>query len=376
MRKKFFRVYQIKKVFIVGIVLVFAIVLMSKPQAAILSCTQALGRCGRIIVPSLFPFFVCSSLLVGLGFADYMTRFLNPIMKPLFNVPGSGGLALILGVLSGYAVGASTVASLRERNLCSREEGERMLAFCTNSGPLFILGSIGIGVFYNQTLGILLYVTHIIAAITVGFIFRFYKADRTSEVIVYKKKLKVSKPLSEIVTSCVKASAINIFFVCAFVIIFNVFVDLLILVPFQTSTNVIPSFLSGLFEVSIGAVMTGTLPILSMTQKLIMVSFLLGFGGFCVHFQVIGMIAKTDLSIRPYLIGKALCGAFSAIILIILLRFIPLPMKAFLPYGNNITYSPETFENAIRITFFYIGIAAAAMVVLYIITLIVSHKEK
>ena len=80
MKKKFFRVYRLQKILMVVIVLIFAIVLMTKPQAAILSCTQALGRCGRIIVPSLFPFFVCSALLIGLGFADYMTKFLNPIM--------------------------------------------------------------------------------------------------------------------------------------------------------------------------------------------------------------------------------------------------------------------------------------------------------
>lgn len=376
MKKKFFRVYRFKKILSILMVLLFALILLMRPQAAISSCSQALMRCGQILIPSLFPFFVCAALLVELGFAEYMTRFLTPLMKPIFNVPGSGALALLLGVLSGYPVGASTVADLREKKLCSKTEGERMLAFCTNSGPLFILGSIGIGVFGQQRLGILLYLSHIIAALLVGIVFRFYHASNPPEPTLVKSMNPCPKSFSEIVTSSIRKSCINMFYVCGFVVIFNVFVDLLVVAPFGSHMGSAPSFLAGLMEVTIGSVMTGSLPFLSLTQKLMMVSFLIGFGGMCVHFQVISILSNTDLSIKPYLGGKLLCGIFSVGIFIILLRFFPIPMDVFFTLSPDLNFSAVSFENTIKLTFFYIGIAAIAMVILYFVTLIISKREK
>ena len=63
-------------------------------------------------------------------------------MRPLFNVPGESAYAFIMGLISGYPVGAKIVTDLRKTNLCSKDEGERMLCFTNNSGPLFIIGTV------------------------------------------------------------------------------------------------------------------------------------------------------------------------------------------------------------------------------------------
>ena len=96
-------------------------------------------------------------------------------MRPLFNVPGEGSYPLIMGIVSGYPVGAKIVCDLRNKNILTKPEAERLLAFTNNSGPLFILGTIGIGLFKDTTTGIILLVTHILASLTVGIIFRFWK---------------------------------------------------------------------------------------------------------------------------------------------------------------------------------------------------------
>ena len=96
-------------------------------------------------------------------------------MRPLFNVPGEGVFALIMGTISGYPVGAKIATNLREKNNCTKEEAERLLAFTNNSGPLFIIGTVGICSFGNTLIGYLLLITHIMSSITVGLIFRFWK---------------------------------------------------------------------------------------------------------------------------------------------------------------------------------------------------------
>ena len=127
------------------------------PDQAMEAMRDGLKLCGNVILPSLFPFFVLSSLVVELGMSRYLGKLLEPVMAPLFRVNGNCAAALALGFVGGYPVGARTAIELYEQDQCSRTEAERMLAFCNNSGPAFILGVVGAGVFGSGTAGLLLY---------------------------------------------------------------------------------------------------------------------------------------------------------------------------------------------------------------------------
>ena len=126
------------------------------------------------VVPALLPFFIACELLSCTNIIDYLGVKLNKIMRPIFNVPGEGAFPLIMGIISGYPVGAKIVTNFRKNGICTKEEGERLLTFTNNSGPLFIIGTVGISLFGNTTIGLLLFVTHLLSCLTVGFIFRFW----------------------------------------------------------------------------------------------------------------------------------------------------------------------------------------------------------
>lgn len=135
------------------------------------------------VVPSLLPFFICLELLKRTNVFPVLGKLLEPIFRPLFHIPGTGAFAIVMGMCSGYPVGAKFAASLREEGHCTKIEGERLLAFTNTSGPLFIIGSVGVGMFFDATIGFLLLVTHILAALLVGLLFRFYgyqKAEASS----------------------------------------------------------------------------------------------------------------------------------------------------------------------------------------------------
>ena len=85
--------------------------------------------------------------------------------------PGEGSYAFIMGIISGYPVGAKIINKFLEDGTCTKLEAERMLAFTNNSGPLFIIGTVGISLFGDTTIGAILFVTHLLACITVGLIF-------------------------------------------------------------------------------------------------------------------------------------------------------------------------------------------------------------
>ena len=81
-------------------------------------------------------------------------------MRPLFNVPGAGSFAWMLGMVSGYPSGAKIGVLLREKNEISRIEAERLISFSNASSPLFIFGAIAVGFFHDAQLGILIAVCH------------------------------------------------------------------------------------------------------------------------------------------------------------------------------------------------------------------------
>ena len=122
------------------------------------------------IIPSIFPFLIATELLNYTNIAKLLGKLLKNVMKPLFNIPGEGAYALIMGLISGYPVGAKIALDLYENNICTKSEAERMLSFTNNSGPLFIIGTVGILLFGNSLVGILLLLTHILSCTTIGII--------------------------------------------------------------------------------------------------------------------------------------------------------------------------------------------------------------
>jgi sporulation integral membrane protein YlbJ len=127
-----------------------------------------------VLFPSLFPFLVLSELLLGFGIVHFLGTLLNPLMRPLFRVPGSGGFVFAVSCASGYPTGAKLTAQLWEQKLVTREEGERLVAFTTSSDPIFMIGAVSVGFFHNVAIAPILVTSHYSAAFLVGLLMRFH----------------------------------------------------------------------------------------------------------------------------------------------------------------------------------------------------------
>src|SRR5690606_12296511 len=128
--------------------------------------------------PALLPFFIGAEVLIGTGVVAFMGTLLQPLMKPLSNTPGSSSFVMAMSVTSGYPMGPKLISQLRQHRSITRIEGERMLSFCTTSGPLFMLGAVAVGMYGSTALGIILLAAHYLACLSTGLMFRFYKRDR------------------------------------------------------------------------------------------------------------------------------------------------------------------------------------------------------
>ena len=314
------------------------------PEQAMEAMRDGIALCGNVILPSLFPFFVLSSLVVELGMSQYLGRLLEPVMAPLFRVNGSCATALALGFVGGYPVGARTAIQIYENGQCSRTEAERMLAFCNNSGPAFILGVVGAGVFGSGTVGLLLYLTHLLASLLVGILFRFYKPQEGPQTRRSRGPQFQAASFPKAFTQSIVGAMQSTLNICAFILFFTVFLRILahagilkllggllsaLLAPLGMDQTWAERLLTGLVEVSSGV---SSLTEGAMSGRLSMAAFMLGWAGVSVHCQVLAFLGDSGLSVRTYVAGKLLHGALSALLANLIFRALPLssPVSVYL----------------------------------------------
>lgn len=328
-----------KKYLISTAVICVIYLIICNAQLSIEYAKDAMNICFEMIIPTLFPFFICSGILIYSGFCEIPARLFRSCMKPLFGINPAGSPAFILGIVSGYPLGAVTAGELYENNYISKTEAERLLSFCNNSGPLFILGSVGAAVYTNMRYGIMLYVTHILAALTVGILFRFYKKNEFVQPPTVMTTPK--RTVGEIFNIALQNSIKNIFTVCGAIIFFSaVCRTALDMLPIDGTVR---AFVTGITEFATGTVQISELT-LPVAQKLVMTAFIVGFAGLSVHMQVIAIIAKYRLSLVPYFLGKLMHGIIAAAYAALYLHFNPITEAVFNPSASRAFAASSVFE--------------------------------
>ena len=267
-------------------------------------------------------------------------------MKPIFNLPGVASFPFVMGLISGYPVGAKIVSDLYSNNLCTQKEAERMLAFTNNSGPLFIIGTVGCSFYSNTSIGILLLISHILSSICVGIILGIisriksatnkFTANSTqsastnnfSSLLQYDIRIA---DLGGILGSAIVSAIKSILMIGGFVTIFSVILSILnstkiltiisyfISNIFHINPDYIVGLLTGFLEFTNGLYKISTINNKMLSINLILSSFIIGFGGISVTLQVLNIISKNKLSIKTYIFGKLLHGTISALFTFLIL---------------------------------------------------------
>lgn len=326
--------------------------LLRNPQVVAACVQTTLLRFVNVLLPALFPFFIISSLVIQLGIAQSLGRRMEPLTQTLFHLNGACASILILGLIGGYPAGANAAAALYQSGQCSKEDTQRLLAFCNNCGPAFLVGVVGTTLFQDIRLGLLLNLVHLVSALLVGILLCPSQRQPTASV---PKAIASSPSFSEAFVHSVTDSFQSLLNICAFFICFSVLLELMTqaglsglwsrllmpLLPFPGST--LEALFQGMFELTSGVL---ALTEGALLHRLIFSSFLLGWGGWSIHFQTLSLLSSTDLSPKLYLSGKMMHAWLSALlmagllipilrlpivlgitIVIVLFRFVGLPTK-------------------------------------------------
>lgn len=294
----------------------------------------------EVVFPALLPFFILAELLMGLGVVHAMGTLLEPLMRPLFRVPGVGAFAMAMGLASGYPIGAKITGELRRQNLCTRIEGERLVSFTNTADPLFMIGAVAVGMFHDPALGYTLAGAHYVSSISVGLIMRFYgrKQENDRQTIktereedkrnifirafhsLLQARKKDGRSFGQLLGDSIRDSVNTLLLVGGFIILFSVITEILtsiglvailtkvimfILAPLGIVKSMILPIIGGIFEITNGADLAAQASA-PLFQKVAICSAIIAWSGFSVHAQVATMINGTDIRIGPYIIARIL----------------------------------------------------------------------
>lgn len=307
---------KLKSLFFPIIICLFIIFLLLFSSNNISATKNSIYLWATSVLPSLLPFFIATELLSYTNVVYWIGTLFKRLMKPIFNVSGSGAFPFVMGIISGYPIGVKIISNLKKQKLLSDVECERLIAFTNNSSLLFIIGTVGVSMFKSIDTGIILLITHILACLTVGFIFRWWKKspnDNTPHSDFFsnsKNTLLSLSNLGEVLSNSIFSAINTCFIIGGFIVFFSVLLSIIENIIFFDN-SLIKTILFGIIELTQGVKLISLLPYSNLT--LVLCSFILGFGGISVFLQVYSIASKAKISIKPYIIGKLLQGIFASL---------------------------------------------------------------
>jgi sporulation integral membrane protein YlbJ len=356
------------------------------PQESLDASIRGLNMWWEIVFPSLLPFFVVSELLIGFGVVKFIGVLLEPLMRPLFRVPGVGGFVWAMSMASGTPSGAKLTARMRQEGQITKVEAERLVSFTNASSPIFIFGAVAVGFFHNAQLGVLLAIAHYLGLITVGIVMRFYgknespkEQDKKKRVTLvdafsalHNSRIKDERPVGQLLGDAVMSSIQTLLMIGGFIIIFSVINKLLFLLG---ATAFLASFIeyllsligldrtlsmatiSGLFEITMGSQMASEVQDVTLLHQAIITSFFLGFSGFSIQAQVASLLSQTDIRFQPFFFARILHGLTAGIYALLLWEPIYLGLLQNEQPTNAMPVMNRIYEEGTKLADFHLSLA-------------------
>lgn len=255
------------------------------------------------LIPTLFPFFILSDLWSS-NFNIKEDGVIGRAFEKLFGINGTALTSFLSGLVCGFPIGVKSAACLYDAKKISKEEFERLTGFVNNPSVAFIISGVGVGIFGDIYIGILLYVSIILSSVAVGIIFR-------KRLLIQQNTAVISRQRFNLVNS-IKNAGMTSIAVASYIVFFSGVVGIC---ESFIKNELILSLISSLLEVGSAARIIGELTNITQLSKLFFAAFALGFSGLSVHLQALSFFPE-GASFKKYFLMKLIQGVLSAAIII------------------------------------------------------------
>ena len=280
------------------------------------SCMQATSHGLHVwlvnVLPALFPFFILTRIIIALN--QTSIPVLDKFTTKCFHTQNAG-LVYFLSLLSGYPVGAKMTSDYYSLGAIDKTTATKMFSFCSTSGPMFIVGTVGIGVFKDAKIGYILLLGHILGSFLNGLLYR----GKTIPINQFRSNITKTS-LNDIMYD----SIVSILLVGGYIIFSSVTIELLqisnILPALTTLICKIPCFdyevvyasLCGLIEITNGLILIGKIAI-NLPLQIVLASIIIAFSGVCIMLQSLAFLNKIGIKKSTVMLQKFTQTLFSAL---------------------------------------------------------------
>ena len=309
---------------ITALLLFVAVALVYNPERYIKCCLEGITVWAITVLPSLLPFFFLTLLLTNLGIATRLAKICESITKRLYGCGGEGAFVQIMSFISGYPVGAKLIAELYNEGVIESQEATKISLFTSTSGPMFVLGSVGIGMFLDRRVGFFLLCSHFFSAILNGIAFkRLYKEKNFSP-------LKLKRYSGNLLYDCAYSATLSCLIVGCFIAVFYVFCQILLdsnlLYPFVFIFSLLfkdikkaQGFCVGLIELTNGCILLARD---WNDLSVCLTAFLISFGGLSILIQSITFLKQARVNIKLFILSKLMQAITSFLICFLMCKFL------------------------------------------------------
>lgn len=293
---------NLKKAAVLSAALFFMFALLFNPKASTEGAIKGLYLCGRVIIPSLFTFCICV----------YM------IMRSKIKFFSNCYAVFLLSLIGGYPVGTALTEELYREGLITKKGADMMHCCCVNGGPAFIIIAVGLNMLGSQSLGVALFICHILPSVL--FMLIILPKIRKESVSVNNHPTNYLN-IGDLFTGCVRDAADSVMGICSYVILFSCLTQLM-------NENRILSSVSCLLEVT-SAVKT--------QKNIYLIAFLLGFAGISIWMQVSSVAEKSRINFFTFAASRILHGLLS----MLFLKLYVIAAKPQIPVFSTLKESPD-----------------------------------
>lgn len=278
-------------------------------RTAMEAAEAAVELCLRTAVPSLFPFFVLSGMIL-----PHVSGLRIPWLGKLLGIPAGWESIFLLGCLGGYPIGAQCIAQACQSGRLDVENGKRMLGFCTNCGPSFLFGIVA-AAFSDPAAPFVICFINLMSAMLVGCLLpTIHQAGDAAPSLP-----PVSLP------QAVRQGTRSMVSVCAWIILGKVVLGFLEKWALMALPSPVRLLIGGLLELTNGCLRLSECG--GERLRFVFACVFVSFGGISVAMQAAAICADAGLDSGSYLPQKTLQGALSALLALAYLYF----PGAFLP---------------------------------------------
>ncbi len=352
---------HLKGILLTIIIITIVIVLLAYSTFTASGVAEGLSYAAKYLIPSLFPFMVISSFTMYSGAYRTIGKLFSPFISRLFRLPKATSAAIILSFVGGFPIGAKCTAMLYSSGQINEKQANQMMTFCVSSGPAFLITAVGTIMLGNGFLGIILYISQLLAAVVTGIIVGIFFGDETDHCGEHSDSKGICHSL---ICSCSDA-AYSVIELTALVVVFTIAVK----ITEQSKVNhIVLEWINalGANDRLTEMILPVFLEVTGACRKICsggfqpwVLSLAVGFGGLCVHLQIFHILRNIKINKKIFFLFRLINSLFSSVITYVICIF-------YQPVSQTFAVSENT--NAEPVSGTYIG--AAALIVMCVVFLL------